>query len=383
MSLYLIIYLILLGCVLLCFLCKKEYEVLFVISLIILTAFLCLRYGQGTDYFSYRYLYYQAPDNFATVKEFLNDTTHTEPGWKLLETVFRTWGASFELFSGILALIEMLLIGRFIWRCCPAKSLALLMIYPAVYMTYVFSAMRQGLILCIFLGLLFPLLKNKRYLPYLVISALCITLHSSAVMFLVVPLILMIPVKAWKWITIISAAVGGFFSTKLGNQLLAVIAKTFGGASYLDEMGINYFALAERILMFAFIGLLYLLFRKKQADPVVDLAMKIYLFGFCVFIAICWLPLIASRLTASIKAIEILLISVLFFRLPRCRLIVFCVALALTMIMTIKNIDAYLKQGQYAENLRIVSYPYVSVFNKQDIFDYRDVPDNLLMEGEK
>ena len=48
----------------------------------LLTAMLCLRYGQGSDYFSYGHIYYELPTNYFAALEARE--IHGEWGWKLL-----------------------------------------------------------------------------------------------------------------------------------------------------------------------------------------------------------------------------------------------------------------------------------------------------------
>lgn len=46
--------------------------------------------------------------------------------------------------------------------------------------------------------------------------------------------------------------------------------------------------------------------------------------------------------------------------------------------MTVKNIQAAIDQGPYVQEVTVATYPYVSVFNSQDIYKYRLVPNKYI-----
>ena len=40
--------------------------------------------------------------------------------------------------------------------------------------------------------------------------------------------------------------------------------------------------------------------------------------------------------------------------------------------MTIKNISSYIDQGKYKDFVSVFNYPYITIFNKDRIWEYRN-----------
>ena len=84
-----------------------------------LTLLLCLRYGQGTDYFAYKYLY-----ELSSVSLTWNDylryllISHGQIGWQTIMFILNGLHISYEYFVIFLSLLEMLLLNVFINNFC-------------------------------------------------------------------------------------------------------------------------------------------------------------------------------------------------------------------------------------------------------------------------
>ena len=130
---------------------------------ILLTLLLCLRYGQGSDYFSYKYLYELSSGSFKFDDYFKYLLiSHGQILWQTLTFISNVLCLNYEYFVVLLSVFEMLLLSRFIEKFCyNNKCFALLLLYPTIYLTYLHSAYRQGLVVCIFLGIMLCLINNK------------------------------------------------------------------------------------------------------------------------------------------------------------------------------------------------------------------------------
>ena len=95
-------------------------------------------------------------------------------------------------------------------------------------------------------------------------------------------------------------------------------------------------------------------------------------------------------MTMPLKAIEILLIPIeinLFIsnkRKERTLIVdriisnkkviyVFCCTflISVPIVETVKNINSYINQGNYYSDVNVLSYPYISIFNKDKLYEYR------------
>jgi hypothetical protein len=337
-----------------------------------LTLFLCLRYGQGSDYFSYGHIYRELPQNLWAALRSSN--IHSEPGWKVLCVLCRSVGMPYPLFVALLSLGMMGLLTRFLGRYCKFKLLGLLLCWHTLYLTYFFSILRQGLALALLLGLLLPWLEKKRYARYYLGCAVCALLHSSALILTLLPLLQVLP---WKLkhllvLTGIAWAGGLLLASGLFRGLLVQLLPR-AVTKYLETGQVSLFAAAERLVSYGAVYLCWHWYGEKT-DARLRLLMGIATVGLLLYGGTLWAPLVASRTAYYCKAVEIALLSTL---LPRrgwqgAAALGFCLVLAAG--MHAKNILSYIGQLPYYETVNLLNYPYVAVFWKEKIQKYLQLP---------
>ena len=84
----------------------------------------------------------------------------------------------------VIALFQMLCIYRAIMKYSPYKLFSLLLVYPTIYLTYFFSAIRQGIVIAFFLGFMLEWIFTDKWLKYVVSCLVLATFHSSALVLL-------------------------------------------------------------------------------------------------------------------------------------------------------------------------------------------------------
>lgn len=160
-------------------------------SFIILTVFWALRYNWGNDYMQYL-------DHFKTIKAYhvgLLDFdgydqlfVKNEYLWYIINNMFGNVGF-FGLII-VLSIIENLIIYKFVLKFVPPKWYWLsVFIYCFNIEFYLIGAsmMRQWLAICLFIYSI-KYLIDKKIIPYIIISAIALFVHSSAlIMLLCVP----------------------------------------------------------------------------------------------------------------------------------------------------------------------------------------------------
>ena len=92
--------------------------------------------------------------------EFYGETVHVELGNNLLCDFFRVLHLPFKVFIAVISIIQMGLMLTFYRRDKVDCAFAVLLSIPTLYMAYYMSGLRQELIIAVFLGVLFPLLKK-------------------------------------------------------------------------------------------------------------------------------------------------------------------------------------------------------------------------------
>ena len=149
---------------------KDKRHYFFYVAFLFLTIAICLRYGQGTDYFGYMNVFLKRD--------------HGEIGYTILQELFETLHLPFELMVAVIALFQMLCIYRAIMKYSPYKLFSLLLVYPTIYLTYFFSAIRQGIVIAFFLGFMLEWIFTDKWLKYVVSCLVLATFHSSALVLL-------------------------------------------------------------------------------------------------------------------------------------------------------------------------------------------------------
>lgn len=381
MSIYLVVWLVL------CLLTLKQSvgketrtaeKIEFWFCFLILTGILVFRYGQGSDYFGYRYNYYKISDAAIT---FPNYDVHGETGYQLVCNIFRILHIPFEGLIAFISILQMGFLLVFLKRYKVAYPFALLLIYPTLYLTYLASGMRQGLAIAVFLGVLLPLLENRRYFAYIVGTLLCMTFHTVSVVFLV----LLIPMKIRKVstlqiLTVLAWLAGCILSTQEGQSLIMALGISKLNYYLGNGASISLAAVAERLLFTGIITWLYLkLCKIGKCSDRFRFAYSCYLMAMALYGGLLWNELVASRTTSMLRFIEIYLLIYGIQQMRRgSRYLLVVILVAFETFMTVKNIQAAIDQGPYVQEVTVATYPYVSVFNSQDIYKYRLVPNKYI-----
>lgn len=371
---YILVYVVVALLTVLSLVNKRYVNVCFAFTFIILTVFLCLRYGQGTDFPAYELVYELAPSKLKLHSGiYSSNTVSVEYGWWILNNVFKSLGFSFSGFIFVLSLVEMVLIERFVRKVGYAryKVLILLLAYPTVYFTYMFSALRQGLVVSIFLGIMLPWFINKKYARYLLMLALVFFFHKASIILILLLFVDFVSIKQLKYLLIPSFGVG-----LVSSRVFAPILVQLGKSNYVESVGISPFALLERIVMLGIILYLYEKYSEHKngnENIALDKILKFYLLGICVYFVLVLFPLVASRLCIFFKLFDIWLIpQMLPSAVKKRRVEVLAILFAITCLMTYKNIETAIIEGNYFSDVKTVKFPYVTVYNKEDVRAYRD-----------
>lgn len=352
---------------------KPGRKQLFNVAWFILTCMLVFRYGQGTDYYEYL-LKYESVDNKGSF--FVNAFYHGEIGWYILNLIGAKLGVSFIVFNGIISLVDMLMIRRFILRYSPYKVFSLLLFYPTFYLTGCYSIIRQGLALCVFLGIGVSLLVEKKTLKYFVMTFFLTLIHTSCAALAILPFLL--DIKKNKYYLIIASIV-----LLIGLKYIDTYMNMDDVSGYVGS-SVSYAGIMVRVILFFVIWRLYI-FPRPSDYTNTDLErwlFKIYLTGFVISLLFYNSATLSQRLTMPFKAVEVALIPILLYRnqsylayfknkikLQTFSLIFFLVV-AIMNIEFVKNINSYIEQGNYYSWVSPLNYPYSSVFDQAKIKKY-------------
>lgn len=330
---------------------KKEQnkKIIFYVVLILLTAMVCLRYGQGTDYFGYRGNYY-------------GEDYHDEIGYYLISKGFLKIGCSFEVFTFVVAAFQMICVWKAIITWADYSMLSLLLLYPTIFLTYLFAGGRQGTVMVFFLGFMLEWLKEDKWIRYLIAVALLCTIHSMAIVLLPIVIIKKVRVK-WLLAMIIVAGVSGcviYFLPASAFSFVKIVAVQY----YIQEVSFSWYGFTERVVMMGLLSaMMYRLNKEGKTDPDDLLLYKIYSYGFVITVLFFPWGMLSSRMGAPMKAVEILLLPMLLRKCDKYKKCIYCYLLCYVWVMTTKNLFMYVVQGGYI-GYDPLTYPYISVFQK-------------------
>lgn len=371
MYIYFILFLIVLILALLSL--KREISDFTIAAVVIvITALLVFRYGQGTDYFAYNYLI----ERNISLHDALTDTTdnHGETGFRMLAVLFH--GRSTLMIAAI-GLYDMAMTARFMWKNCTNKAFTLFLLLPTVLLTYYFSAIRQGIVIATFLGLGISLVEKKAWKRYIVLCFAMALMHSVALVLLAIPFLEKVSLKTELTVFLpISVALGCLISIPFTHQyllLIPVIGK-YIGIYPAGSLGIG--TLVSRAITLTIMLLFYYSWKEETGlqgdDP---WWIKAYIFGQILYFALMPYMLIATRVYICFKILEVWFIPNMLLLNNRYRQIMAVYLIMLTSLVYVSNINTYIWEAGYNDSINCINYPYISVFNKNEIWDYR-APDN-------
>lgn len=343
-------------------------------------ACLCLRFGQGTDYVTYHGLYETIPAYIDLSQGYICGF-YPEIGWRLISAVFKLFHAPFWVFTFALGLADMLLLHRFLNKYVPLRTAGLFLSYPVLYLVYLVSGLRQGLAICIFLGIAVPFYLEKKWVRYIVSVLIAASFHRVGYAWLVLPVVYYLPLYVILALFGLSIAGGLILQIGTVEQLITNVLPMYHVKQFLLDGEVSLFAVGERLVSAEAILLLYFWKKKKGGQPEqrTTLLLKAYLCGTCFYMLMCGSSYYASRYCVIFKVLECALVVLLISERDKIAKIGAAFFLVLTLVMGIKNLNAMVSEAYYyRENgVTVLTYPYISIFNSDEINSYFDYQDGM------
>lgn len=334
------------------------------------------RYGSGTDYFGYMWNYSANPSG---VFESIKYESGMNVGYRALMGVSKSLNFSFELFVGIIAIIVMILFIVTIKKNSKIPIISLLIFYGVYYQIYVNSALRQGLAMAIFIFAFFKYYKEEKACKYMVSIFIASLFHYSVLITLIIPIVKSMYNRYFANhrvnIILFMISISSFILG--GEKVLVGIANVFGVNIYYGSSGANVLAVALRLTLLIVIIILHKNSDRKKLSEYDSFCVYIYFINTILFISICNMPAL-SRLTEYFSLLDIFLIANLLdnTKLKYNKVISTVGIIILIGIIFVKDQASFIEQGTYY-NKGITKYPYVTVFNKDEIYNYRYVKDTF------
>lgn len=335
---------------------RKSNKIVFLFCYVLMTLMAVFRYGQLTDYFNYE-LNYEYPE--AALRD---------PLFAYLLVICNDHGVKYEVFSMMMDILIMLLSYPFFSRSCKKSIVALLIYYSYIFLLFPMSGIRQGL--CISLMLYgFTCLIEKRKILFCLLTLISGFFHFS--MFIVFLIILLYDKKFYNsdkwWLIIIGLTMFALVTPDLSSYIPEFFeGKSFG--EYEDSRWVQ--------MLLRFSILLPVMIIKPPYGTMGYYAKAICIVGYCMYCVFAFSSLIAGRLEFYFRIFTSLFASyLLFFATREKRLLKSCMLSMLLLIHCVlyfKNINSLIGQGGYnEEKVSAITFPYVSIFDKEELSRYK------------
>lgn len=351
---------------------KPQYEErIYWVCWSVMAACLCFRFGQGVDYITYHAIYETIPTAIDISQGYICGF-YPEVGWRLLCALFKVFHAPFWVLTMTIGLAEMLLVHRFLRKYVPMKVAGLFLLYPVLYVTYMISGLRQGLAMCLFLGVLLPFYLQKKWIQYIVGVILVSSFHKVGYTWLILVIAYYLPVWVMAALTGFSIMAGVILQIDAIQQFIVNLIPAYHVKQFLLENDISIFAVGERLISFGVLFVLYLWLKThRTVEQKTELMLKAYMCGVCFYMLMFGNAYYASRYAIIFKVIECAVVIALVRNREFLEKGVFIFFFGLTIIMGCKNLNAMVNNCGYKEyGKNFLNCPYVSVFNQDAILEY-------------
>ncbi len=322
----------------------KAISALRVISVGIIVFLACFRFDIQ-DYWGYFQNYYSY-DN------------HSEYGFLVLSQLFRFFNIDFRFFVIAVGLVSVLGLYRGIRKYSPYAILSLAISFHTIVLTYFLSGIRQGLVYGLFIGFMIEFIVEKKWIKYYVLCPLLGLIHASSWILLILPFLILIPLKFYKYLVGMSV-VAGAINFLFGTQIIGILNRigSFWWYGFDENISPSWLGIAERVFMCAFIVYLYHTVQEETSEKE-ELLYKAYLTGFMISAVFAPWAMLCSRVPATIKAIEVLLIPILIYKHSGKKVLLVAGIFTYVVLMSVKNLELY------DSNTNAFTYPWYFSFTK-------------------
>lgn len=256
----------------------------------IVTLLGCIHYNYGNDYKAYHSLYSTIVSTPFDWSNLIAGNIYKEPGWAILCYLFKYTGG-FYMMVAVLNIIQNIIVYKSIKNNVHKRWWTLsvfIYLFSTSFYLLNFSMMRQGLVVCLFLGV-WQAIKNKQFIISLIILLLCYTIHNSALILLPVTLACFINIKDGRIAALVYVLIylliwfkGGFIDEVL--SLLFIVEDIADYAiSYGDDLSSNTYGIGFILnLIPLMLSLIYICDRSKEHKQWEKLAVTISIMGFII-----------------------------------------------------------------------------------------------------
>lgn len=286
---------------------KQVKKTLLILITFILAIFSGIRYGVGTDFKTYF-------DIFRIVESASPESAYQniEEGFKVIIVFLKSLNFSpYSLFF-IFSLLLLLFISRGVEKNSRYPFLSIFLFFLTFLINYVFNALRQGIVMAIFIYLL-PDFKEKRFWKVLLFSLLAVTIHKTAVFIIVSYILYVFYLEKSTYIVLTLLSLVYFFNnTAFVNLFIRVIPSVFSNVlvSHMEKFS-GSVDLTSFLLRIVILGIFLFHYDYLKDNVHFRRLFNVYFFGFLFYVLFSFQDVFATRINMFFRILEIILLPAL------------------------------------------------------------------------
>ena len=338
----------------------------------LLFVFLAIRFGQEADYFTYLGIYNSTTPSYKGF--FLESYRHVvEPFYYLINIFAKKHELGFQFVLAFSAAITCVFNYLSIKEYSDRKLLSVFILL-CNYIGYLTNLYRWAIAASIALYAILKYNDNNKLGQYLVFIAFASMFHTSAIVLLLIPVIVWLKVDFTGTARYAIAAIFCYIGSYFAFPLIIFVAGKINPRYYLYSTQIhnwNFLPCLVRLTFALFAMYYYRRYRNYISEKNKGL-IRLYLLGSLIYFLLSS-SMQAARISDYFTYLEIIIFPNIFMTIPanrRKKNAVFGALLLGFLVMFTKEIVTAEVQGNYISR-NPLKYPYITIFNKEDIFDYR------------
>lgn len=294
---------------------KDKKRIYFLFFALVLAVLAYIRYGIGSDYFAYRYLFHRLNTNI--LQEFLFGLDQQEIGFRLIGAFLKKIGVTYEIYLMLIATINIVFISKICLKYSKNPIMSMLLYYCFYYLVWTFSGIRQGITIPIGIYYLLEYLECKNLRKFVIIVLALSLIHQSTIILL--PLTyLVVRMNLGKKDLIKLSLLGMFVSIlPLGiivnkltfipvfSRIAPYLSNNYSLLSFLDFQSLGR-------IVFMVIAFIYYDSLAKQSETSKNI-LNLYIISLILYFLFKFSELTAARLSIYGKILDIIILPNIFY----------------------------------------------------------------------
>lgn len=349
---------------------KDKSNILLKLLFLLLVILAIFRYGVGSDYFNYKYLFQRLQSN--PFREIISGLDDQELGFRFIGAFFKGIGISYEFYIAVFAIINLFYVYKICKNYSKNPVMSLVIYFAFYYFVWTYSGIRQGLVLSVGMYYLIKYCIGKFNWRFMVIVIGLTFIHSSAV--LLIPLYFISKINLSKnhlfvifgLSLFVSLMPLGFIFNAMANipivnRIIPYLTDSYSILNILDFQSI------ARIAFVMIVFIYYDAYAKRS--PRDKIVLNLYIISISIYFIFKFSELTASRLSIYGKYLDILILVNIYYlyKYKINKIIYIAMLLCMINLYLFKELSA-LKASSFVdfqENSYLV--PYTNIFNKDNI----------------